>query len=81
MRSLTAPRVFSRHCFIQLSLVPVDITFYNTLKDTHFYDFKKVQKFVKNWINSKEESFYRRKIHLLPERWGRIIKNKGKYFD
>jgi len=51
------------------------------LKDTHFHNFENVRKFVENWINSKEESFYHRGIHFLPERWEKVIQNKGKYFD
>ncbi|EZA48043.1 hypothetical protein X777_14316 [Ooceraea biroi] len=39
---------------------------------------EEVRKFVDEWINSKEESFYR---HLLPERWEKVIENEGKYFD
>ncbi|EFN82294.1 hypothetical protein EAI_09268, partial [Harpegnathos saltator] len=33
-----------------------------------------------NYINSKEESFHRRGIHLLPEGWEKG-ENEGKYFD
>jgi len=53
----------------------------HALKDTHFHNFEDVRKFVENWINFKEESFYRHGIHLLPERREKVIQNKGKYFD
>jgi len=51
----------------------------HVLEDTHLHNFEEVRKFVKNWINSKEESFYRG-IHFLPERWEKVIENEGKYF-
>jgi len=30
----------------------------HALKNTHFHNFKELRKFVENWINSKEKSFY-----------------------
>ncbi|EFN78834.1 hypothetical protein EAI_07076, partial [Harpegnathos saltator] len=32
-------------------------------------------------INFTEESFYHRGIHLLPEKWDKVVENEGKYFD
>ncbi|EFN81423.1 hypothetical protein EAI_02874, partial [Harpegnathos saltator] len=34
-----------------------------------------------NWINSEREFFYYRGIHLLPERWEKVVENERKYFD
>lgn len=40
----------------------------HALEDTYFYNFGEMQKFVANLINSKEKSFYRLGIYLLPQR-------------
>ncbi|EFN87812.1 hypothetical protein EAI_12805, partial [Harpegnathos saltator] len=39
------------------------------------------QKWVSDGIASKDRSFYRRGIAMLPERWERVAANDGKYFD
>lgn len=40
---------------------------------------------IKNWLDSflasKDEAFFRRGIHLLPERWEKVIASDGQYFE
>ncbi|EFN86517.1 hypothetical protein EAI_02081, partial [Harpegnathos saltator] len=31
------------------------------------------------WISTKEEHFFYRGTHLLPEKWQNVIANDGKY--
>lgn len=53
----------------------------HALTDTHFSNYKEVQKWVDGWIVSKDIAFYRRGIALLPERWEKVVENGGNYFD
>lgn len=40
-----------------------------------------VRKWIDEWIASKDDSFFRRGIRMLPERWEKVVENDGKYFD
>ena len=51
------------------------------LPEQHFQSFGDVEKWVREWIESKDEAFYRRGIRLLPERWAKVIANDGQYID
>ena len=53
----------------------------HTLEDTHFANLDELQKWIDNWIASKNKSFFRRGIQLLPERWKKVIESDGNYFD
>jgi len=44
------------------------------LMDTHFSSYEEVQKWMNEWIASKDTAFYRREIALLPERWEKVRK-------
>ncbi|KAG5313062.1 MOS1T transposase, partial [Pseudoatta argentina] len=33
-----------------------------------------------SWIASKDMSFFRRGIHVLPERWEKVVSSDGQYF-
>lgn len=50
------------------------------LAEQHFANFEEVKKWVDSWFASKDESFYRRGIHLLPERWEKVVASNGAYF-
>ncbi|KIH47681.1 hypothetical protein ANCDUO_22255, partial [Ancylostoma duodenale] len=45
-----------------------------------FQSSEDVDKWVKEWIESKDEEFYRRVIRLVLERWKTVIANDGQYF-
>ncbi|EFN80539.1 hypothetical protein EAI_03231, partial [Harpegnathos saltator] len=33
------------------------------------------------WFRSKNASFYRRGINVLPERWQKCVASEGRYFE
>ena len=49
--------------------------------EEHFNAYEDVEKWISEWIVSKDESFFRRGIRLLLERWEKVIANNGQYFD
>ena len=51
------------------------------LAEQRFTSYEDTKKWVDSWIASKDESFFRRGIHMLPERWGKVVANDGKYFE
>ena len=53
----------------------------HALAEEHFNSYEDVEKWVSEWIASNDESFFRRGIRLLPERWEKVIANDGQYFD
>jgi len=36
---------------------------------------------IDDWIASKDETFFRRGIHMLPERWKKVVTSDGHYFE
>lgn len=53
----------------------------HSLADMHFKSYEDVQKWLTNWIDTKEKSFYKRGISKLPDLWEKVVLNGGKYFD
>ena len=51
------------------------------LAEEHFNSYEDVEKWVSEWIASKDESFFRCGSRLLPKRWEKVIANDGQYFD
>ncbi|EFN78253.1 Histone-lysine N-methyltransferase SETMAR, partial [Harpegnathos saltator] len=51
------------------------------LSDQHFINYEEIQKWLNEWIASKDESFSRHGMQQLPDRWEKIIASDGKYFD
>jgi len=47
------------------------------LNSTSYEDTKNC---INDWIASKNEAF-RRGIHMLPERWEKVVTNDGHYFE
>ena len=43
-----------------------------TLVEQHFTSYGRFKNWVDLWIASKDESFFRRKISMLPERWKKL---------
>ncbi|KAG5317551.1 MOS1T transposase, partial [Pseudoatta argentina] len=50
------------------------------LADWRFHSYEEAQKWIDSWIASKDMSFFRRGIHVLPERWSKVVESDGKYF-
>jgi len=74
MGSSTPSAVFSRHCSFRLSLVPIDDA---CLSTSHHMKIPKID----DWIASKDEAFFRHGIHMLPERWEKVVASDGYYFE
>lgn len=51
------------------------------LVGTRFRNAEEVRNWIDDWIAGKPMSFFRHGIAMLPERWGKVIDNDGKYFD
>lgn len=50
------------------------------LSEQRFISYEDTKNWVDLWIASKDEEFFRRGIRMLPERWGKVMANDGKYF-
>ncbi|KAG5312971.1 MOS1T transposase, partial [Pseudoatta argentina] len=50
------------------------------LADRRFHSYEEAQKWIDSWIASKDMSFIRRGIHVLPERWKKVVSSDGQYF-
>ncbi|KAG5320394.1 MOS1T transposase, partial [Pseudoatta argentina] len=53
---------------------------HRTLADRRFHSYEEAQKWIDSWIASKDMSFFRRGIHVLPERWEKVVSSDGQYF-
>ncbi|KIH42827.1 hypothetical protein ANCDUO_27183 [Ancylostoma duodenale] len=51
------------------------------LSEQRFQSFEDVEKWVKEWIKSEDEAFYRYGVRLLSEIWGKVMTNEHQYFD
>ena len=51
------------------------------LEGRQFKEVAEVRKWVHDWIASKNEFFFYRGIHMLPERWAKVIESDGHYFS
>jgi [histone H3]-lysine36 N-dimethyltransferase SETMAR len=72
-------------CLLSKLLAPSDYHLFRSMQHafahTHFSNYVQVQKWMDEWLASKDSSFYRRGIQLLPERWEKVIENDGQYLD
>jgi [histone H3]-lysine36 N-dimethyltransferase SETMAR len=66
-------------------LAPSDYHFFRSMQ--HFFQEKiyteveSIKKDLDSYFFSRPESFYKRRIQSLPERWEKVILNDGNYFD
>jgi len=51
------------------------------LAEQHFHFFEDTKKWVDFWITSKDVSFFRHGIHMLRERWEKVVASDGQYFQ
>ncbi|KAG5318765.1 MOS1T transposase, partial [Pseudoatta argentina] len=47
------------------------------LADRRFHSYEEAQKWIDSWIASKDMSFFRRGIHVLSERWEKVVSSDG----
>ncbi|KAG5326223.1 MOS1T transposase, partial [Pseudoatta argentina] len=50
------------------------------LADRCVHSYEDCTKWFDSWTSSKDEQFFRRGIHSLPERWSKVVESDGKYF-
>ncbi|EFN76963.1 Histone-lysine N-methyltransferase SETMAR, partial [Harpegnathos saltator] len=50
------------------------------LSDQLFNNYEEIEKWLNEWIASKEESFFRHGMQQLPGIWEKIIESDSKYF-
>jgi len=51
------------------------------LADQHFRSYEEVKNWIDLWIASKDDQFFRRGIHMLLERWEKVMASDGQYFE
>lgn len=51
------------------------------LAEQRFHSYEDAKKWVDSWIASKDVSFFRRGIQMLPERWEKVVASDGQYFQ
>jgi len=64
------PAVFSR---IALSDYHLFRSMTHSLSEQRFHSYEDIKKWIDSWIASKDVSFFRRGIHLLPEKWEKVM--------
>jgi len=51
------------------------------LAEQHFHSYEEAKEWIDSWIVSKDVSFFRRGIQMLPERWEKVVASDGQYFQ
>ena len=68
-----------------LDVAPFDYHLFRSmahgLADQHFRSYEEVKNWIDSRIASKDDQFFRRRIHTLPERWEKVIVSDGQYFE
>jgi len=41
----------------------------------HFTSYEDIKNCIGDWIASKDEAFFRGDIHMVPERWEKVVAN------
>ena len=50
------------------------------LSEQHFTSYEDTKNYIDDWTASKDEAFFRRGIHMLPERWEKVASDDH-YFE
>lgn len=53
----------------------------HSLSEKRFQSYQEVEKWITDWIVTKDADFFYKGIHQLPEKWEKIIVNNGDYFE
>ncbi|EFN83668.1 Histone-lysine N-methyltransferase SETMAR, partial [Harpegnathos saltator] len=73
------------HLPYSLDIAPSDYHLFRSMQSAltgeRFTSYDSIQKWVNDWIVSKEIEFFTRGIRLLPERWAKVVASDGKYFE
>lgn len=66
-------------------LAPTDYHLFRSMQDaladSQFETFEDVRKFIDDFIASKDSTFFADGMHMLPDRWLKVIDSDGKYFN
>nr|CDS28892.1 Mariner Mos1 transposase [Hymenolepis microstoma] len=81
MGHFTSPAtVVSRCCSVSFSPHSLRSVVHG-LAHQHFSPYEEMKNWIDSWILSKDEKFFHRGIHLLPERWAKVVANDSEYFE
>ena len=47
------------------------------LAHQRFHSYEEATKWIDFWLASKDMSFFRHEIHILPERWEKVVSSDG----
>ena len=50
------------------------------LSEQHFTSYEDIKNCIDDWIASKDEAYFRRGIHILPEKWEKVVASDDHYF-
>jgi len=51
------------------------------LSEQKISSYEDTKKWINLWIASKDADFFRRRFHMLPERWRKELASDGQYFE
>nr|CDS30345.1 Mariner Mos1 transposase [Hymenolepis microstoma] len=80
MGNFASPVVLYRCCFVSFSPHSPHLMAHDWLGDQHFSSYE-VKNWIDSWILSKDEKCFHCGIHLLAERWAKVVANDGQYFE
>ena len=73
------------HAAYSPDLAPSDYHLFSSmghaLAEQRFDSYENVKKWLDDWFDSKNEQFFWRGIHKLPERWEKCVASNGHYFE
>ncbi|KAG5324230.1 NCASE ceramidase, partial [Pseudoatta argentina] len=82
--SIIAHRIYEESMPYSPDIAPSNFHLFRSmahgLADRRFHSYEEAQKWIDSWIASKDMSFFRRGIHVLPERWEKVVNSDGQYF-
>ena len=53
----------------------------HALAEQRFTSYENVREWLDDWFDLREEQFYWRGIHHLPDRWEKCVNSNGDYFE
>ena len=73
------------HAAYSPNLAPSDYHLFasmgHAIDEQCFTSYENVRKWLDDWFASKEQQFFWRGIHKLPDRWEKCIASNGQYFE
>lgn len=73
------------HAAYSPDLAPSDYHLFSSLghalKEQRFISYENMKNWLDDWFAAKDNTFFWRGIHKLPERWEKCVASDGKYFE